>query len=270
MNLLKMENSIDRIITNDYVTIGSNWKQISGKSNNMWIFDYRADKQLHNLQTNECRKLDNIESNLLKLLLSNQGKTVTKVEIFAYVWPQKVVSESSITQAIAKLRQSLSDDANEQNVIRTIPKLGYCLMPNTVKLLAEEKTEADIEIKKHSVSWVFITAFTFLLFINILLFHFLFVAPDSTKPMSFYSFKVGSNNFYVEKNDRVSNQLAETIIHKKDLTNVNFYITSNQSQLYIACYKLMPKNGQQRSYNFSVDINRALKDVGDEVLETCQ
>ncbi|TNZ99850.1 amidase, partial [Vibrio parahaemolyticus] len=56
----------------------------------------------------------------------------------------------------------------------------------------------------------------------------------------------------------------------KDLTNVNFYITSNQSQLYIACYKLMPKNGQQRSYNFSVDINRALKDVGDEVLETCQ
>ncbi|CAH1559664.1 Amidase [Vibrio rotiferianus] len=265
-----MRNSKDRIIINGYVAIDSNWKQISDKSNNMWIFDYRADKQLHNLQTNEYRKLDNIESSLLKLLLSNQGKTVTKAEIFAYVWPKKVVSESSITQAITKLRQSLSDNAHEQNVIRTIPKLGYCLMPNTVKLLAEEKIEADTEIKKYSMSWVAVSAFLFLLIINVLLFHFLFVAPDSAKPMSFYSFKVGSNNFYVEKDDRVSSQLVETIIHKKNITDVNFYITSNQSRLYIACYKLIPNNDEQRSYNFSVDINRALKDVGDEVLEACQ
>ncbi|CAH1546527.1 Amidase [Vibrio rotiferianus] len=265
-----MVNSKDRIIINGYVAIYSNWKQISDESNNMWIFDYRADKQLHNLQTNEYRKLDNIESSLLKLLLSNQGKTVTKAEIFAYVWPKKVVSESSITQAITKLRQSLSDNAHEQNVIRTIPKLGYCLMPNTVKLLAEEKIEADTEIKKYSMSWGAVSAFLFLLIINVLLFHFLFVAPDSAKPMSFYSFKVGSNNFYVEKDDRVSSQLVETIIHKKNITDVNFYITSNQSRLYIACYKLIPNNDEQRSYNFSVDINRGLKDVGDEVLEACQ
>ncbi|MGL0957634.1 winged helix-turn-helix domain-containing protein [Vibrio vulnificus] len=236
----------------------------------MWIFDHRADKQLHNLQTNDYRKLDNIESDLLKLLLTNQGKTVTKAQIFTYVWPNKVVSESSITQAITKLRQSLSDNANEQNVIRTIPKWGYCLMPNTVKLVAEEKAETDTAIKKYSVSWLLISGFTFLLFTNILLFHFLFIAPDSAKSMSFYSFKVGSNNFYVEKNDRVSSQLVETIIHKKNLTNVNFYITSNQSRLYIVCYKLIPNNDQQRSYNFSVDINRALEDVGNEVLEVCQ
>jgi DNA-binding winged helix-turn-helix (wHTH) protein len=236
----------------------------------MWIFDHRADKQLHNLQTNEYRKLDNIESNLLKLLLTNQGKTVTKAEIFIYVWPNKVVSESSITQAITKLRQSLSDNVHEQNVIRTIPKRGYCLMPNTVKLVAEEKAEAGTEIKEYTTSWVSISGFIFLLFINILLFHFLFVAPDSAKSMSFYSFKVGSNNFYVEKNDRVSSQLVETIIHKKNLTNVNFYITSNQSRLYIACYKVISDNKQQRSYNFSVDINRPLKDVGNEVLEVCQ
>ncbi|EGR0088782.1 amidase, partial [Vibrio vulnificus] len=42
------------------------------------------------------------------------------------------------------------------------------------------------------------------------------------------------------------------------------------SRLYIACYKLIPNNDQQRSYNFSVDINRALEDVGNEVLEVCQ
>ena len=205
----------------------------------MWIFDYRADKQLHNLQTNEYRKLDNIESNLLNLLLSNEGKTVTKSEIFAYVWSQKVVSESSITQAITKLRQSLHDNAYEQNIIRTIPKLGYCLMPNTVKLLTEEQAEVDTEIKKYSISRVSISVFTFLLFINALLFHFLFVTPDSAKSLSFYSFQVGSNNFYVEKDDRVSSKLVESIIHKRNLTNVNFCITSNQSRPYIACYKLI-------------------------------
>ncbi len=149
-------------------------------------------------------------------------------------------------------------------------KLGYCLMPNTVKLLTEEQAEADTEIKKYSISWVSISVFTFLLLINALLFHFLFVTPDSAKSMSFYSFQVGSNNFYVEKDDRVSSQLVESIIHKRNLTNVNFYITSNQSRLYIACCKLIPNNDQLRSYNFSVDINRTIEDVGDEVLETCQ
>ncbi|CAH8242232.1 winged helix-turn-helix domain-containing protein [Vibrio aestuarianus] len=236
----------------------------------MWIFDYQADKQLHNLQTNEYRRLENTESKLLALLLTKQGKTVTKAEIFAYVWPQKIVSEVSVTQTISKLRQSLSDNAHEQSVIRTIPKIGYCLMPNNVKLVADEIIEADNVITQPSISRITFGGFIFLLFTNILLFHFLFVAPDSAKPMNLELFTVGSNNFQVEKNDRVSNQLVEAIISKKNINNTNFYITSNQSRLYIACYKQVSDSNQQRSYNFSIDIKRDMEVVSNDVLEKCQ
>lgn len=236
----------------------------------MWVFDSKADMQLHNLHTNEYCKLDNTESKLLTLLLIHQNKTVTKTEIFAYIWPNKIVSEASITQAIKKLRLSLSDCAQEQIIIRTIPKLGYALMPNNVKLVTEETIDSHNVMTPPSINWSVVICSTFLLLLNIILFCFLFVPPNSAKTIRLESFTIKSNNFQVMKNDRASMQLLNAIAQDNNINNVNFYITSNQSRLYIACYKKFSNSNQQRSYNFSIDINRANEDIGNEILEKCQ
>ncbi|OEE74603.1 winged helix-turn-helix domain-containing protein [Vibrio genomosp. F6] len=236
----------------------------------MWVFDFKADIQLHNLHTNEYCRLDNTESKLLTLLLIHQNKIVTKTEIFAYIWPNKIVSEASITQAIKKLRLSLSDCAREQIIIRTIPKLGYALMPNNVKFVTDEAIDMHNVMISSSINWSAVICSTSLFLLNIIFFYFLFVPSNSTKTVRLESFTIKSNSFQVKKNDRASRLLVEAIAQDNHINNVNFYITSNQSRLYIACYKKFPNNNQQRSYNFSIDINRINEDIDNEVLEKCQ
>jgi non-specific serine/threonine protein kinase len=63
---------------------------------------------------------------LLGLLLRNSGEVVTKNEIFDALWPDRVVTEASLTKCMARLRQVLRDD--EQKLIRTVHGYGYRLV----------------------------------------------------------------------------------------------------------------------------------------------
>ncbi len=63
---------------------------------------------------------------LLLCLLSHAGEVVTKDELFEQVWPGRIVSDSVLTQAMAKLRQALGDA--EQSLIKTVYGYGYRLV----------------------------------------------------------------------------------------------------------------------------------------------
>lgn len=60
---------------------------------------------------------------LLLLLLHHAGEVVTKDEIFEALWPDRIVTEASLTKCMARLRQVLRDD--EQRLIRTVHGYGY-------------------------------------------------------------------------------------------------------------------------------------------------
>ncbi|HEX3666414.1 MAG TPA: tetratricopeptide repeat protein [Rhizomicrobium sp.] len=62
---------------------------------------------------------------LLVLLLRHAGEVVTKDEILDALWPDRVVTEASLTKCMARLRQVLGDD--EQKLIRTVHGYGYRL-----------------------------------------------------------------------------------------------------------------------------------------------
>ncbi len=69
---------------------------------------------------------------LLLLLLNHAGEVVTKVEIFETLWPDRIVTDASLTKCMARLRQALHDE--EQQLIRTVHGYGYQLVaPVTIQ-----------------------------------------------------------------------------------------------------------------------------------------
>ena len=60
---------------------------------------------------------------LLMYFLRHAGEVVTKDQILEAVWPGRIVSETSLTNAIGKLRTALRDE--EQLLIRSVYGFGY-------------------------------------------------------------------------------------------------------------------------------------------------
>jgi adenylate cyclase len=60
---------------------------------------------------------------LLRHLVENPGRLVSKDELFAAVWPNLTVTDDVLVQSIGELRRALKDDGSR--FIKTIPRRGY-------------------------------------------------------------------------------------------------------------------------------------------------
>ena len=72
-----------------------------------------------------------VEAKVMLVLLylsEHAGRVVSRAELEEQLWPGRVVTEDSVTKAIAKLRRVFGDDAHNPRVIETIPKSGYRLI----------------------------------------------------------------------------------------------------------------------------------------------
>ncbi|HEY6930473.1 MAG TPA: winged helix-turn-helix domain-containing protein [Thermoanaerobaculia bacterium] len=62
---------------------------------------------------------------LLELLIKNRPNAVSKQEIQNQIWPGTFVSDASLANLIAELREALGDDARSPEIIRTVHRFGY-------------------------------------------------------------------------------------------------------------------------------------------------
>jgi DNA-binding winged helix-turn-helix (wHTH) protein/tetratricopeptide (TPR) repeat protein len=76
----------------------------------------------------EVVKLEPRKMQLLLALAARPGQLVTTDELFATVWKDVVVTQSSIYQSVALLRRTLGDDTDEPRYIATVPRKGYRLV----------------------------------------------------------------------------------------------------------------------------------------------
>jgi adenylate cyclase len=60
---------------------------------------------------------------VLRYLVENAGRLVSKDELFAAVWPKLAVTDDVLVQSIGDLRRELGDDG--PRLIKTIPRRGY-------------------------------------------------------------------------------------------------------------------------------------------------
>ena len=66
---------------------------------------------------------------LLVYLARNTGRTVSRDELHANVWPtQPFITLTALPRCIAELRQTLGDCATGPTLIQTVPKRGYRLI----------------------------------------------------------------------------------------------------------------------------------------------
>ena len=64
---------------------------------------------------------------VLRHLIANAGRLVTKDELQNAVWPGIVVTDDSLVQCIGEIRKALGDDARK--LVETVPRRGYRLVP---------------------------------------------------------------------------------------------------------------------------------------------
>lgn len=79
---------------------------------------------------NKTYLLSFTETKLLELLSKHANEVVTKEQLKAYAWPHTVVTDSSLTKSMAKLRQAFVTIFDNDEIIITIPRIGYKLISN--------------------------------------------------------------------------------------------------------------------------------------------
>ncbi|HYO76343.1 MAG TPA: winged helix-turn-helix domain-containing protein, partial [Thermoanaerobaculia bacterium] len=62
---------------------------------------------------------------LLRVLVENRGRIVSKDDLLRRVWPDAAVEESSLTQNVYELRKALSGADRDLRYIENVPKRGY-------------------------------------------------------------------------------------------------------------------------------------------------
>ena len=82
---------------------------------------------------------------LLLFLLRHPGEVVTKDELQDGVWPGRILSESVLTKAVARLRQALGDE--QQAIIRTVHGYGYRLLAPVTVEVASPMTASAPQLK---------------------------------------------------------------------------------------------------------------------------
>jgi DNA-binding winged helix-turn-helix (wHTH) protein len=60
---------------------------------------------------------------VLRHLVENAGRLVSKDELVKRVWPEVIVTDECLTQCVSEVRRALGD--GEQRLIKTVPRRGY-------------------------------------------------------------------------------------------------------------------------------------------------
>lgn len=72
---------------------------------------------------------------VLVCLAAAGGRVVTRDELFEEVWPDAVVSDATLTQCVVELRHAFRDAARDPQVIETVPRKGFRLIPRVVAVV---------------------------------------------------------------------------------------------------------------------------------------
>ncbi|MGF1717637.1 winged helix-turn-helix domain-containing protein [Photobacterium chitinilyticum] len=270
----------------------------------MWVFNPNNKMQLSNSLSGASRSIKSTESRILRLLLDNQDKAVRKDELIAETWSDRVVSDSSLTQAIAQLRLALGDNGKEQKIIKTLPKEGYQLISGSVcfensyltkrqKIICDNVAEADDNTAKNNVrppqekvqtgykyqrlliqsKRIAVKALAFTVFIvSTLIFIWAASIYMQTQAVSKRPWSVEISDgisFYIE-DSRASEMLYKELVGKirKNISRV--FISKNHEQFYVACVYTPDQYQDRQILNLTFTINYTTDQIRKHINESCQ
>jgi DNA-binding winged helix-turn-helix (wHTH) protein len=102
---------------------------MTGESSVFCFGEFRFDCASHRLLRNgEEQHLSPKARQLLRILLLNRPKAVSREEIYDVLWPATFVCETNMTGIVRELRHALGDDARSARYIRTVHGFGYAFV----------------------------------------------------------------------------------------------------------------------------------------------
>jgi adenylate cyclase len=78
---------------------------------------------------------------VLRYLVENSGRLVSKDELFAAVWPGLAITDDVLVQSIGELRRALGEDGTR--LIRTVPRRGYRFESEAAPVGSTDQPSAD-------------------------------------------------------------------------------------------------------------------------------
>jgi DNA-binding winged helix-turn-helix (wHTH) protein len=87
---------------------------------------------------------------LLKLLVENRPRALSKAELLERVWPGVFVSEASLAKVVNQIRGGIADDARHPRVVRTVHGYGYVFAAEAVL----EDAPAPVSIAPPAICWL--------------------------------------------------------------------------------------------------------------------
>lgn len=126
--------------------------------------EWRFHAELLQLERDETVvKLQPRVAGVLLQLLKNAGSPLSREELLHSVWPNMVVGNEAVSNAVKKLRQSLGDDSRNPQYVETIPKVGYRLIADVHEIEPTNNSQIA-EVSKPPLSspsrmWLYLAAF---------------------------------------------------------------------------------------------------------------
>ena len=82
---------------------------------------------------------------LLEILLSEQPKALSKLDLQERLWPDTFVVEKNLVNLVAEIRAALGDDATHPLFVRTVPRFGYAFRESAA--ISETNRVADTGVR---------------------------------------------------------------------------------------------------------------------------
>ena len=92
----------------------------------MFFGDYRLDVGTRQIFRGAAEvRLSPKAFDLLKVLVENRTRAMSKAELHDCLWPGTFVTEANLASLVAELRRALGDRSNAPKFIRTVHRFGY-------------------------------------------------------------------------------------------------------------------------------------------------
>jgi DNA-binding winged helix-turn-helix (wHTH) protein len=73
---------------------------------------------------------------MLELLIERRPQAVSKADLGRWLWPDTFVSDGSLANVVAEVREAIGDDARRPRFIRTLQRFGYAFCGDVEELPA--------------------------------------------------------------------------------------------------------------------------------------
>jgi TolB-like protein/Flp pilus assembly protein TadD len=83
---------------------------------------------------------------LIRHLVENHDRLVSRDELIAIVWKRRIVSESAIDARIHAARKAMDDDGRRQTRIKTVPRRGYRFIADVEVVHSKSPTAAGNDV----------------------------------------------------------------------------------------------------------------------------